>query len=506
MLAVLAPPRVIVEVAGGPLGPLEAASLTEVVVRQVLSAPGQCELTFADPSPDADVAATCVPGSTLRLRMPNQDQALFDGEVTAIERSYQPDRGRLVRVRAYDRLHRLRKNGGPRVHLDVSASRLASDLASGAGLTVDARADGPSQPRVVQTRQSDLELLLDVCERAGLFIDVDGDTLRLITLEGTGTTVPLVFGGTLIEADIETNGDATLRRVAARGWDVDRLETHEGTATSARTGRSVPAEVAPDAVGGSGERTLLDERASDDDAALSLAQATLDLGVATEVVLRGVALGDPRLRPGCTVDVSGIDPAIAGRYVLTEVRHTIDRARGYLSEISSAPPDPAPRPYATVVTVGEVRSADDPDGRGRVLVVLPSLGDLETAWLEVVSVGAGSNKGLVALPDAGDRVLVLLTHGDPASGVVLGGLYGSDGPFDSGVEDGAVKRFTLRTSAGHIIRLDDEKKTFRIEDPTGSHIEMAQDTVTIHAAVDLRIEAPGKNVKIVAASVDFETG
>jgi phage baseplate assembly protein gpV len=112
----------------------------------------------------------------------------------------------------------------------------------------------------------------------------------------------------------------------------------------------------------------------------------------------------------------------------------------------------------------------------------------------------------VALPDAGDRVLVLLTHGDPASGVVLGGLYGSDGPFDSGVEDGAVKRFTLRTSAGHIIRLDDEEKTFRIEDPTGSHIEMAQDTVTIHAAVDLRIEAPGKNVKIVAASVDFETG
>jgi phage baseplate assembly protein gpV len=268
----------------------------------------------------------------------------------------------------------------------------------------------------------------------------------------------------------------------------------------------VSAEVAPDTVGGSGERTLLDERASDDDSALSLAQATLDLGVATEVVLRGVALGDPRLRPGCTVDVSGIDPAIAGRYVLTEVRHTIDRARGYLSEISSAPPDPAPRPYATVVTVGEVRSADDPDGRGRVLVVLPSLGDLETAWLEVVSVGAGSNKGLVALPDAGDRVLVLLTHGDPASGVVLGGLYGSDGPFDSGVEDGAVKRFTLRTSAGHIIRLDDVEKTFRIEDPTGSHIEMAQDTVTIHAAVDLRIEAPGKNVKIVAASIDFETG
>jgi len=506
MPPVLAPPRVIVEVGGGPLGVLEAASLSEVAVRQVLSAPSQCELTFSDPSPDATIAGTCSPGAALRLRIAEQDQSLFDGEVTAVERSYQPDRGRTIRVRAYDRLHRLRKNGTARVHLDVTPSRLAIDLAGTAGLSVDAGADGASQTRVVQTTQSDLELLLDVCERAGLFIDVDGDVLRLITLEGTGTTVPLVLGATLIEADIETNGDAAVRRVEARGWDVDRLETHQATATSARTGRTAPAAVPPDTVGGSGEQILLDERASDDDAALGLAQATLDLGVASEVVLRGVALGDPRLRPGCTVEISGVDPAIAGRYVLTEVRHAIDRERGYLSEISSAPPEPTPRPHATVVTVGEVRSADDPDGRGRVLVVLPSLGDIETAWLEVVSVGAGSNKGLVALPDAGDRVLVLLTHGDPASGVVLGGLYGSDGPFDAGVEGGAVKRFTLRTPAGHIIRLDDERKTLRIEDPTGSHIEMAQDGVTLHAAVDLHIEAPGHNVKITAASVDFETG
>jgi len=46
-----------------------------------------------------------------------------------------------------------------------------------------------------------------------------------------------------------------------------------------------------------------------------------------------------------------------------------------------------------------------------------------------------------------------------------------------------------------------------LEQPEVWGIEaMTQDTVTVHAAVDLRIEAPGKNVKIVAASIDFETG
>ena len=44
--------------------------------------------------------------------------------------------------------------------------------------------------------------------------------------------------------------------------------------------------------------------------------------------------------------------------------------------------------------------------------------------MEVLSVGAGSGKGLVACPDVDDQVLVLLLHGDPAQGIVLGGLYG----------------------------------------------------------------------------------
>jgi hypothetical protein len=35
---------------------------------------------------------------------------------------------------------------------------------------------------------------------------------------------------------------------------------------------------------------------------------------------------------------------------------------------------------------------------------------------------------------------------------------------------------------------------------------MSQERVTVHAAVDLRIEAPGRNITVVAASVDFETG
>lgn len=505
-LAMLALPRVTVEGDGAPLRAADAAALAQVVVRQALSAPAQCELTFVDPSADADIASAFLPGGALRLRLPEHDDALFEGEVTAVERVYEPDRGRVIHIRAYDRMHRLRKRGEPRIHLDVTPSALAADLAGSVGLSVDALADGPTEARLAQHRQSDLELLLEVTERNGLFMRVDGDVLRLMTLEGTGETVTLALGSSLVEASIETNGDPAVRNVSARGWDLARAEPHEATADAARTGRTAPAEVPPDLVGGTGKRALLDERAPGDELARGLAQGELDLRVAGEVVLRGVALGDPRLRPGCAVDVSGVDAAVAGRHVLTSTRHTIARDIGYLTELSSEPPVPASRPYASAVTVGVVTSADDPDGLGRVQVELPSYGDLETGWIEVMSVGAGDGKGLVALPDEGDHVLVLLSHGDPSSGVVLGGLYGAGGPFDTGLEGGAIKRFSLKTSGGHLIKLDDEAKTLRVEDPAGSYVELAPDLVAVHAETDLLIEAPGRKVRIVASSVDFETG
>ena len=106
-----------------------------------------------------------------------------------------------------------------------------------------------------------------------------------------------------------------------------------------------------------------------------------------------------------------MDAVFAGRYVVTEVTHTIDADRGYLCELSSAPPEPRSEPIGqTHAVLGTVSGVDDPDGLGRVQVTMPTLRDVESSWMEVVSVGAGSGKGLVALVKA-DRA--------PGAGSVL---------------------------------------------------------------------------------------
>jgi len=318
--------------------------------------------------------------------------------------------------------------------------------------------------------------------------------------------VPLALGDSLHEARIEASGEPACRTVTASGWNPLLVETYEGQSGNARVGRDVSTEVAPDLVGASGERSLPDETVQSVSHAEALAQAELDRRVAREVTLWGIAEGDPRLRPGIPIEIENVADTLSGRYVLTAVTHTIDRRKGFVSELSTAPPPPRHRHRSTIAALGTVTRVDDPQGLGRVRVCLPTYGEVETEWMHVLSAGAGADKGLVILPDVDDRVLVLFSQEAPGLGVVLGGLYGMEGPRDSGVGGNAVKRYTILTRGGHRIRLDDEEETIYLEDSTGSYVALSPESVHLHAAVDLVIEAPEQAIVIRGQTIDFERG
>ena len=502
MRSVIALPQVLVEVDGSELEEAAINELAAVRVRHRLAAPAQCELTFHGPV-ETDLPEA---GTELRVAVAGHDTGLFEGQVTAVEHVFGPDRDYSLIVRAYDALHRLRKRQSARALVQMTVGDLASELAQEVGLSSQAAESGPVWQNIVQHNETDLEVLVVLAARCGLYPVVLEGELHLITLEGTGDSVELALGEELLEARVELNGERAARSVSAVGWDPLRAETHEAEASSPRTGREIWAEVDPGDVGGTGEVTLFGEFASDEAHAAALAQAELDARVAGEVTFWGIAEGDPQLRAGTAVELYALRDELDGRYVLTDVTHTIDGIRGYLTELSSAPPDVRRRRTAAAAALGEVTSVDDPDGRGRVRVSFPAYGGVESDWLGVVVPGAGGDRGMVALPDVGDRVLVAHVHEDPATGVVVGGLYGVGGPPDPGVADAAVRRFSIRTSGGQWITLDDENEKLRLEDVTGSSIELSPDQVTVHAAVDLTIEAPGRAVVVRAKSVDFEQG
>jgi len=125
----------------------------------------------------------------------------------------------------------------------------------------------------------------------------------------------------------------------------------------------------------------------------------------------------------------------------------------------------------------------------------------------VLTAGAGSGKGLVMLPDIDDRVLVLFPRGDPAHGVILGGLYGDTAPPDeAGIAEGKVRRMSFMTPGGQYVRLDDARHGVLIRNDGGSYVELTPEAVVVHATTDLRLEAPGHAVVVRGQTIDFDQG
>lgn len=499
-------PQFTLEVEGQALPQDAAGTLEEIQVQQKLSQPSRCELTFRADRDRLGKLASIAAGSHLRIAVTPVSELLFDGEVTSVEYEYEPNAAEVIHVRAYDALHHLRKRQPVKVHVQVTPLDLARELVSDLGLTVEADDPGPVIPRIIQHRQSDFEMLVEESRRVGLYLTLQDETLRLVTLEGSGDAIPLELGSSLFETRVELNGEQTCRSVTARGWDASRVEAHEGTAADARSGRNIQASASADSFGETGERTLTGESFPDDSHAEAVAQAELDIRAAREATLWGVAEGNAQLAPGARVNVSGIAESFEGQYVLTSVKHTLNRRSGFVTEISTEAPTYDRRSKSASVAWGRVTRVDDPENFGRVQVALPAMGEVETGWMGVLAPGAGSGKGVVALPDVGDQVLVLLIEGDPSLGVVLGGLYGTKGPEDFGVEGTAVRRYTIATPGGQRIRLDDGASSVRLEDKTGSFVELSPKKVSLHSAVDLEIEAPGHGIVITGSTIDFRKG
>jgi phage protein D/phage baseplate assembly protein gpV len=505
MKAATAMGRLEVELSGAPLDEAEAARLSAVTVRQRLSMPAQLELLFQ--GADADLAgnAAVLVGLSAAVRGDPDRATLFQGDVTAVEFGYGPDGGLDIRVRAYDALHRLRKRQSVRGFTGLDAGDLARQLAGAIGLSVVARDSGNRRAQLVQWRQSDLGLLTEATAAAGLYFVATPDSLELFSLSGgNGASVDLRLGDELFEAGFEINGDDAVDSVEAVGWDPTTGRRFKESAASARSKRTAGARVPISDLGGEPKRTLANLVARDADDVRATAQGGLDRAVASQVVLRGVAAGHAGIRPGATVSVDRVAPAFAGDYQVTEATHAIDAERGYLTSFSTAPPAMLDGPAGAVVAPGIVERVDDPKGQGRVAVSLPTLPSVETEWMRVLLPAVGEKAGLVALPNKGDEVLVLFPGGDPAAGIVLGGLFaGGEGP-DFGVVDGKVKRYSWRTRQGQRIELDEAKRRIRLVIPNGSAITLGHGQVSIHSATDLEIAAPGKRIVIKASAVDFQ--
>lgn len=145
----------------------------------------------------------------------------------------------------------------------------------------------------------------------------------------------------------------------------------------------------------------------------------------------------------------------------------------------------------------------DPQGQGRVKVVLPWSADTGSdryeVWARLSTMMAGNNRGAWFIPDVNDEVLVAFENGDPRIPFVIGALWnGQDAPPES--MDGAGNNYTkvIRSRNGVKITLNDQdgQEQFVVETPGGQKITLKDGPGSVEVQ-----DSNGNSIKLESAGV-----
>jgi|1186.fasta_scaffold02378_2 phage protein D len=531
-----------IRIDGSDLDTAAVRALESALVVDRLAMPDMFTLVFRDQQRDVLGKAGLEIGKAVEISATSQsdesEAVLIKGEITSVEADYDTLGARAV-VRGYDKSHRLAAGRVTKTYENVKLSDIAKQLASDAGLDAKVDETEGTHDHVFQVNQSNLDFLYALAVRAGFDFSVDGDDLLFQEPpESTDAPQPgeptdaggatLVWGVNLVEFRARMSAVAQVSKVEVRGWDPKAKEAVIGRGTPAAANAdisSTPAQLA-DKVGGK-TLVVVDHPVSTQADADVLAEARADQIGSAAFEATALVTGDSKLKAGLPVSVSGVDPALAGQWVISGSRHefvngtyhtalefTGRQDRSILGLVSQG--FAAKERYYGVV-IGIVSDNKDPDEMGRVKIKFPWLADDAVSfWGRVAAPGAGKQAGVTWLPSVNDEVLCAFEHGDMDHPIVLGGLWnGKDViPFnyDEDLDNGTVTYFGFTSRAGHKISffegkndasiqlltangdvnvvLDEKNKELKVES-TGKVTVDAQGDVKVKAGGSMTLEATG---------------
>ena len=302
-----------------------------------------------------------------------------------------------------------------------------------------------------------MELLWRLADETGFEVYVSARELHFRPSSAStaaDSPIQLVWGETLLDFRPRVTGMRQVDSVSVRCWDPIQKQEVVATAEPAAGGTSIGI-ARDDAATALGGGTFV---VADQPVARRRRPTRWRSGIAARIAdgfveAEGTTIGDPRLRAGGGIEVSGVGSRFGGTYALSSATHIVRSSRGYETRFTVSP-GPA-RPLGDHDTLdgasggtrsssGLVTNNQDPDELGRVRVSYPALGtDHEGWWARVAGAAAGARRGLLMMPQPGDEVLLGFEHDDEERPVVLGSVWNGEGkPEELVHQDGS---FALRS-------------------------------------------------------------
>ena len=439
---------------GGDLDPTLAARVVELRVETTAALPDVCTIRFTEMSPAGSGDLTVIDDARFKLGAPlsvklgkaigGQLASVFDGEITTVEAelgaSLAGEPVLELTVTGHDRSHRMHRSTTTRTFRQMAVTDIARKMAGEHGLKVGRLANlGGGAPEVRhQVGESDWTFLARLVGTHGGELDIAGGALHIVDpAKATGAAAELIFGENLQRFRPRMSSVGQVGEVTVHGWDSKSKKELVQTAKP-KAATAVQNSTVDGAVSGTTVHIPTAAVSTVDEAKAQAQAAATHIGH-ERVQATAVAAGDPKLLAGEYVSIAGVGKRFGGTHRIVSAVHSYG-VHGYTTRLTlgaggrplAETMNGARRSHAFAdhLAIGIVTDNKDPDKLGRVKIKYPTLGgEVESGWARVVWGAAGKERGVVALPEVNDEVVVGFEHGDVRRPFILGALFnGADTP------------------------------------------------------------------------------
>jgi Rhs element Vgr protein len=409
-----------------------------------------------------------------------------------------------------------------RVHTGKD-SAVIDTLISGGGLTPGTIAATEYEHKaLVQFHCTDWDFILLRAETNGQWVIVDGGRVATVTpkIESTDKPIRLYKNGmaSLLGFEARMDIQGQVKSTSALAWDINAqaLSAPESGDPFAIGQTHIDPEKAAAAIGAE-QCTLIHPAPLDPLETRAWASANLTQSRISLLRGRVTTNGDPTLKPGDVIEMSGFGKTFNGLTRITGVRHAI--SRGWRTDIQfglstrrfSQMNDIMEAPAAGLLPavhglqIGTVvDEAQDPDNLHRVKVKIPAVNASENiVWARMASLYAGAGRGLLFRPEPNDEVVLGFFNDDPRQPVVLGAMHSpANKPPEALQGSDKKKPKGVVTTKGAKIAIDDgDEQKIQVSMPEDAHlIEMSDAGIRIESSKN--IEICGKKVVISGDEVE----
>lgn len=450
-----------------------------------------------------------------------QTGLLMKGEIAALEPDFSAQGETTMLIRGYNKSHRLHRGKKTRTFLRQSDSDIVKKVADEVGLSPQVDSTSVVYDYVIQNNQTNMEFLQARAERLGYKVFAAQGELHFKKGEAKlGEGPELKIGEALRTFRPVLAATHQADKITVLGWDAKGKEAIKSEVTPpsalkqggiAKTGGDAAKEAF-----GAAEAIVVSRPVFTVDEAEALATGLANDLSGEFIQAEGVCFGDPNVKAGHTVTISGVGQRFSGKYFVTTATHIWNDKVGYETHfgISGRQPNTIShllepgngrdqsRGLVRGVVTGLVTNLNDPDNLGRVKVKYDWLGDnVESDWVWIASPMGGAERGFFYLPEINDEVLIAFEHGDIHRPYIVGSLWNSKDkppkPNSEVVGGGKVNERIIKSRSGHVVIFDDSdgQEKIIIRDKTEKNeieIDSSQNSMTIKVDGDFTVEAQGK--------------